>query len=100
MNKCNYTVKRMFFQIEKGRDYMKKARKGFTLIEVICVLTIIAIIAAIAVPGISGYIDKSKKNNCRTVMQNFVNDLEYRIVSRRYYDINELTGKLYNRSRR
>ncbi|MDD6825955.1 MAG: leucine-rich repeat protein [Oscillospiraceae bacterium] len=69
---------------------MKKARKGFTLIEVICVLTIIAIIAAIAVPGISGYIDKSKKNNCRTVMQNFVNDLEYRIVSRRYYDADDL----------
>ena len=75
---------------------MKKARKGFTLIEVICVLTIIAIIAAIAVPGISGYIDKSKKNNCRTVMQNFVNDLEYRIVSRRYYDINELNDALEN----
>lgn len=73
---------------------MKKIRKGFTLVEVICVLTIIAIIAAIAVPNISGYIEKSKINNCRSIMTDFVNDLEYKIVSKRYYDINELNDEL------
>lgn len=75
---------------------MKKIRKGFTLVEVICVLTIIAIIAAIAVPNISGYIEKSKINNCRSIMTDFVNDLEYKIVSKRYYDINELNDALEN----
>lgn len=73
---------------------MKKIRKGFTLVEVICVLTIIAIIAAIAVPNISGYIEKSKINNCRSIMTDFVNDLEYKIVSKRYYDISELNDEL------
>ncbi|MGN0581585.1 MAG: leucine-rich repeat protein [Oscillospiraceae bacterium] len=73
---------------------MKKIRKGFTLVEVICVLTIIAIIAAIAVPNISGYIEKSKINNCRSTMTDFVNDLEYKIVSKRYYDISELNDEL------
>ena len=78
----------------KNFPQMKKIRKAFTLVEVICVLTIIAIIAAIAVPNISGYIEKSKINNCRSIMTDFVNDLEYKIVSKRYYDINELNDEL------
>ncbi|MBR6924575.1 MAG: prepilin-type N-terminal cleavage/methylation domain-containing protein, partial [Oscillospiraceae bacterium] len=73
---------------------MKRAKKGFTLIEVICVLVIIAIVAVIAVPSISGYIKRSKINNCQHTMTNFVNDLEYEIVSRRYYDIEELNAEL------
>ncbi|WP_044973706.1 leucine-rich repeat domain-containing protein [Ruminococcus sp. HUN007] len=73
---------------------MKRAKKGFTLVEVIVVLVIIAIVAAIAVPNISGYIKRSKTNNCQHTMNDFVNDLEYRIVSKRYYDVNELNNEL------
>ncbi|MDR2162584.1 MAG: prepilin-type N-terminal cleavage/methylation domain-containing protein [Clostridiales Family XIII bacterium] len=36
-----------------------RARKGFTLVEVIVVLVILAILAAIAVPALTGYIDKA-----------------------------------------
>ncbi len=83
---------RSYFQ--KGRGFMKRAKKGFTLIEVICVLVIIAIVAVIAVPNISRYIDNSKINNCKSTMSGFLNDLEYKIVSKRYYDIDELNKEL------
>ncbi|MBP1592414.1 MAG: prepilin-type N-terminal cleavage/methylation domain-containing protein [Oscillospiraceae bacterium] len=73
---------------------MNRAKKGFTLVEVIIVLVIIAIVTAIAVPNISGYINRSKANNCLHTMNDFVNDLEYKIVSKRYYDINELNDEL------
>ncbi|WP_044973707.1 leucine-rich repeat protein [Ruminococcus sp. HUN007] len=73
---------------------MKRARKGFTLVEVIIVLVIIAIVAAIAVPNISGYLKRSKSNNCQHTMNDFVNDLEYKIVSKRYYDVTELNDEL------
>ncbi|MBP0960935.1 MAG: prepilin-type N-terminal cleavage/methylation domain-containing protein, partial [Oscillospiraceae bacterium] len=73
---------------------MKRAKKGFTLIEVICVLVIIAIVAVIAVPSITKYIDNSKINNCKSTMNSFINDLEYKIVSRRYYDVDELNREL------
>ncbi|MDR2163705.1 MAG: prepilin-type N-terminal cleavage/methylation domain-containing protein [Clostridiales Family XIII bacterium] len=37
-----------------------RARKGFTLVEVIVVLVILAILAAIAIPALTGYIDKAE----------------------------------------
>jgi len=74
--------------------FRKKIRKGFTLVEVIIVLVIIAIIAAIAVPNISNYIDNSKKRSCESMMNSFVNDLEYKVVSKRFYDINDLNTEL------
>ena len=40
----------------------KKAKKGFTLVELIVVLVILAILAALLIPALTGYIDKARKS--------------------------------------
>ena len=43
-----------------------KAKKGFTLVELIVVLVILAILAALLVPALTGYIDKAQgRASCR-----------------------------------
>lgn len=39
-----------------------KKRSGFTLVELIVVLVILAILAALLIPALTGYIDKSKRD--------------------------------------
>ena len=44
----------------------KKHTKGFTLIEMIIVISIIAILTAIAVPNYLGYVKEAKRTVCNT----------------------------------
>ena len=45
-----------------------RARKGFTLVEVIVVLVILAILAAIMIPAMTGWIDKANEKKCFSAM--------------------------------
>lgn len=43
--------------------FMKKNKRGYTLVEIIVVLVILAILAAVAVPTALGYVDEKKREN-------------------------------------
>ncbi|MBQ1327983.1 MAG: prepilin-type N-terminal cleavage/methylation domain-containing protein [Eubacterium sp.] len=51
----------------------KSFNKGFTLVELICVLVVLAVIAAVLVPSLLGYIlkvnQKKEINNARTLLE-------------------------------
>lgn len=61
------TKKRFTYKLD-----LKSRRKGFTLIELITVVSIIIILALLLVPNVIGYINKSKiavvKNDAKTVL--------------------------------
>lgn len=42
--------------------YSKNKKRGFTLVELIVVLVILAVLAALLIPALTGYIDKSKRD--------------------------------------
>lgn len=62
-----------------------KKIRGFTLIELIAVLTIISIIASIAIPNISKYIDKANKTKVIAAvseLNNFVVSISFESSNR------------------
>ncbi|MBS7031872.1 MAG: type II secretion system protein [Clostridium sp.] len=55
---------------------MHMDKKGFTLIEMIVVITVIGVLAAIAVPSLMAYIDKGKASDCEINRKALVLKLE------------------------
>ena len=49
-------------KIKSEKTFGKKAKKGFTLIEVILVVAIITIISAIAIPQVGKYLNKANRS--------------------------------------
>lgn len=49
----------MFLKMQNKR----RAKGGFTLVELIVVLVILAILAALLIPALTGYIDKAKQKS-------------------------------------
>ena len=54
---------------------IKRARRGFTLLEILAVLTILAILAAVAVPAIFGQLTKGKVKAAKVLMSGLQSSL-------------------------
>ncbi|MEW6049089.1 MAG: prepilin-type N-terminal cleavage/methylation domain-containing protein [Bacillota bacterium] len=49
---------------------MRRDRDGFTLIELVVVITILGVLVAIAIPTVGGYVDDAKKKGARADAKN------------------------------
>ncbi|MDD5980269.1 MAG: type II secretion system protein [bacterium] len=55
-----------------------KNKKGFTLVELIVVITLIAIVAVIATPNVIKLVDNGRKEQILTDAKNFLSDVKYK----------------------
>jgi len=51
------------------KKFFKRAKKGFTLVEVSIVVAIIAILAAVLIPTFAGAVESSRKNSAKVACQ-------------------------------
>lgn len=75
-----------------GCDNMKLNKKGFTLVELLAVITIMSIIGVIAVISIDGMMDEANKTECEAVVSSLENATKEYISDKRF----EITTKSYN----
>ena len=59
----------------------KNNHKGFTLLEIMCVLTVLAIIFSISIPSFIGSNDRYLSRICKSSAENVVDDLRAELVS-------------------
>lgn len=79
----------------KFRHSLFSKANGFTLIEVIIVLTILAILASMLVPTFTGYIDKTHKDECEVIRRTLYS--EYKAKSK-YYETLTISAFLADKS--
>jgi type IV pilus assembly protein PilE len=79
---------------EKMRNL--KLEKGFTLIELMIVVTIIAILSAIALPSYNQYIIRSNRAAAQSAMMDIANrQQQFLLADREYADAAKLTASGY-----
>lgn len=60
----------------KKTNTMRRAERGFTLVEMLIVIVIAGIFAAIAIPNYTNYVTRSKRSGAKTVLLGAANALE------------------------
>lgn len=72
---------------------MRKNVKGFTLIEMIVVVTILGILLGIMVPGVLHYISNAKEKECATNRKTLLLELDARRVLNPEKDMGDIIGE-------
>lgn len=70
--------------------------KGFTLIEMMIVVTIIGVLAAIAYPSYQRYVIKTKRTDMMSEMQNIASEIESRKLAQGSYSKVSVTDLAVN----
>lgn len=68
-------------------SYLSTRQGGFTLVEIMIVVTIIAIVAAIALPNYQRYVIKSKRTDMMSELQNIALQIESRKLAQGSYSV-------------
>lgn len=76
---------------------MRRQNRGYTLVEVICVLAILAILATMAIPAINRYLDQASKQNCNAVMETLVEDIRVDSITKRFADADAVNQMIEHR---
>lgn len=70
-----------------------KNKKGFTLVELIVVITLIAIVAVIATPNVIKMVDNGRKEQILTDAENFLSDVKYKSKLIKYEEYYPTEGR-------
>jgi len=73
---------------------MMKSKKGITLIELLVVITIVGVLAAIAIPAYTNYMQRARRADAKTALEQLRAAQEMFRAERGFYttNINSLTG--------
>lgn len=62
-----------------------KRNAGYTLLEIMVVVTIVAIVASIAIPNYTGYLRKARRSDAMATLSEFANAMErYKLTNGNY----------------
>lgn len=73
---------------------MKKAKKGFTLVELIVAIAILSILATVAVVGYTGYVNKAKDAKAEMELSQIVAYINAELADDGKWEVDKYTVKM------